>query len=187
LEHQDKVVAVAFSLDGKTVLTGSTDKTARLWDTSTTRPLGPPLPHQIFVNAVAFSPDGKSVLTASGAQLGKGEGRLWETATGKPIGLPLPHQSGVGTVAVSPDGKTVLTGSYDKTARLWNVPRTVEGDPERVLLWVQVLTGIELDENGRTRVLDANTWQQRRQQLEKLGGPPPDRLRRGRTRHDEMD
>ena len=47
-----------------------------------------------------------------------------------------------------------------------------QGDPERILLWTQVITGAELDEYGQVRILDANTWQQRRRRLQELGGPP---------------
>ena len=46
------------------------------------------------------------------------------------------------------------------------------GDPERILLWTQVITGCEVDELTAVRVLDAATWQQRRQRLQELGGPP---------------
>jgi hypothetical protein len=153
---------VAFSPDGKTVLT------ARLWEAGTGKPIGAALQHQGVVVAVAFSPDGKTVLTA----------RLWEAGTGKPIGAALQHQGDVvGAVAFSPDSKTVLTGCIDRregrdyTARLWRLPQ-VTGDPERVALWAQVLTGIDLDEHGEAIALDAATWQQRRQRLERLGDPP---------------
>ena len=79
---------MAFSPDGKTVLTGSEDKTARLWDAATGQPLGPPLTHQGPVMAVAFSPDGKTVLTGSDDKTA----RLWDAATGQPLGPPLTHQ-----------------------------------------------------------------------------------------------
>jgi eukaryotic-like serine/threonine-protein kinase len=168
LQHRNSVVAVAFSPDGKTVLTGSHDETARLWETATGKPLGPHLQHQGEVHSAAFSQDGKTVLTGSQ----DGTARLWETTTSKPLGPSLQHQDAVWAVAFSPDGKTVLTGSNDSTARLWRAPRSIEGDPERILLWTQLLTGAELDEYGQARALDANTWQQRRQQLENLGGQP---------------
>jgi roadblock/LC7 domain-containing protein len=113
--HAGTVVRVAFSPDGKAVLTGSADNTARLWEAATGRPLGQPLAHQGQVSAVAFSPDGKAVLTGSEDNTA----RLWDAATGRPLGQPMAHQGSVLAVAFSPDGKAVLTGSRDGTARLW--------------------------------------------------------------------
>jgi WD40 repeat protein len=75
-------------------------------------------------------------------------------------------------VAFSPDGKTALTGSDDHYARLWSIPSPVRGEVDRIQLWIQVLTGIELDPQGDYRVLDAAIWQERRERLRQLGGPP---------------
>ncbi len=63
-----------------TVLTGSTDNTARLWDTETGAPRGEPMKHEEDVYAVAFSPDGKTVLTRSDDRTA----RLWDAETGAP-------------------------------------------------------------------------------------------------------
>jgi tetratricopeptide (TPR) repeat protein len=141
---------------------------ARLWDAATGKLLGSPLQHQQTVMAVAFGPDGQTAVTGSV----DGTARLWDTATGKPLGPPLTHQAPVEAVAFCPNGRTILTGSDDKTARLWQVPIPVEGEVERIVLWTQVLTGMELDDDGVDRVLDAEAWQERCRRLEQLGGPP---------------
>ncbi len=166
--HRAGVDAVALSPDGKIALTGCLDQTAQLWNTATGKPIGPPLYHQGFVRAVAMSTDGKLALTGSEDNTA----RLWETATGKPIGPPMPHPDRVLAVALSADAKKALTGSSDNFARLWKVPQPILGDPERIMLWTQVITGLEVDELTAVRVLDAATWQQRRQRLQELGGPP---------------
>ena len=45
-------------------------------------------------------------------------------------------------------------------------------DSERIRLWAQVITGMETDDFGTIRVLDAAAWHDRRRRLQKLGGPP---------------
>src|SRR5262245_28612897 len=96
--HGASVSSVAFSSDGTTVMTGSLDGTARLWDASTRRPIGPPLTHQGAVRAVAFSPDGKTVITGSEDKTA----RLWDVSTHRQLGQPLTHLSAVMAVAFSP-------------------------------------------------------------------------------------
>jgi len=171
LKHQGRIWAVAFSPDGKMVLTGSNNGT-RLWEVATGK-CSLTLPHlgPFWVRFVAISPDGKMLLT--GTDQGRyGESRLWDVVTGKPIGPPIQHQAGLGVLTFNPDGKTVLILRNDGTLVLWEVPAPLSGEPSRITLWVQVETGMELDEQGAARTLDDATREERRQRLAKLGGPP---------------
>jgi eukaryotic-like serine/threonine-protein kinase len=167
LKHHGFVRCVACSPDGKYALTGSDDFTARVWRIADGQLVGQSLEHSGAVHSVAFSPDGQKVVTGSW----DGTARLWETASSRPIGPALQHRGEVNCVAFSPDGKHVLTGSQDNTARVWNLPTPWEGSPERIGLSATALTGMEVDESGTVRPLDPATWQKRRQQLERLGGP----------------
>jgi WD40 repeat protein len=64
LGHADPVTSVAFSPDGRLVLTGSEDRTAKLWDIETGEELRTFAGHTKEITSVAFSPDGREVLTA---------------------------------------------------------------------------------------------------------------------------
>ena len=63
--HDGAVSAIAWSPDGKRVLTGSEDRTARLWDLATGRVLLTLKGHNAGVTAVAWSPNGLHIVTGS--------------------------------------------------------------------------------------------------------------------------
>jgi WD40 repeat protein len=81
LEGTGEVLSVAFSLDGRQVLTGSADNTARLWDLQTGQEIRRSEGHTDWVSSVAFSPDGRQVLTGSGDKTA----RLWDAKSGRQI------------------------------------------------------------------------------------------------------
>jgi WD40 repeat protein len=168
LQHQGLVRAVAFSPDGRTLATGSQDQTTRLWDVSTGALRVPPLFHQDAVSCLAFSADGRNLLTGSHDRTA----RLWDVQTGTPLCPPLRHNELVEVATCCSDSRTILTGGPDSTARLWRVPTPVPGGVEQIRLWVEVLSGKEMQPDGAVRVLGAAEWQLRRQGLQTLGGAP---------------
>ena len=117
LGHTGRVYSVAFSPDGKRVLTGSGDKSAKLWDAETGQEIRT-FRHTLGVHSVAFSSDGSRVLTASAGSWGsEGTVTLWDAETGQEIRT---FGYGGGTlVAFSSDGKRVLTVSGG-SAWLWD-------------------------------------------------------------------
>lgn len=115
MTHDDRVTSVAFSPDGRYVVSGSDDSTARVWQVST----GEEVARMIYerggwVGAVAFSPDGEYVVSAGW----DGSVRVWGASTGKEVAR-MEHEGPVIAVAFSPDGKYVVSGSWDGTARVW--------------------------------------------------------------------
>jgi WD40 repeat protein/serine/threonine protein kinase len=114
--HGGPVTSAHFSRDGRLVVTASRDHTARIWDTSTGKPVGSVLQHTGIVWQAIFSPDSRRVVTASE----DGTARVWDADTGQPIARPLPHRGPVVSAVFSPNGKMVATASEDHTAQLWD-------------------------------------------------------------------
>jgi WD40 repeat protein len=116
--HTDAVKSVAITPDGKTIVSGSEDKTVRLWDFQG-KPIGQPLRHQAAVKSVVITPDGQTIISGSEDKTV----RLWDLK-GKPIGQPFKHHAPVKIVAISPDGKTIASFSQDNlnsTIQFWNL------------------------------------------------------------------
>ena len=116
--HKGEVTAVASSPDGRFVLTGSNDKTAKLWLLSTGECLHTYAAAKDAVWTVAFSPDGRLVGVGS-----KDKSILvFETFTGrafKTMSGTSAHTDAVTGLVFLPDGRRLASVAHDKTLRIW--------------------------------------------------------------------
>ncbi len=117
--HSRYVTSVVFSPDGRYVLTGSDDSTARLWDVATGKEIRVFAGHTDGLDRsdAVISPDGRYVLTGSIDKTA----RLWDIATGETLQTFIGHTAWIAGVAFSPDNHFALTGSADNTAKLWDI------------------------------------------------------------------
>jgi eukaryotic-like serine/threonine-protein kinase len=107
---------MAFSPDGKLLVTAGPNRYLLVWDVVSRRTLVTLKGHEDELLAVSFSPD--STLVATGSR--DGTARVWEMATGREVVILKGHQGSVTAVVFSPDGSRLATGGWDRTVRLWD-------------------------------------------------------------------
>jgi tricorn protease-like protein len=114
--HSAAVYSVAFSPDGKRLISGAADKTVKIWDVETTASLGNLVGHSALVRSVAYSPNGKTIASVS-HDMTVG---LWNAATGRKIRVLKGHGEKVNAVAFSSDGKRLASAGWG-VVKLWDV------------------------------------------------------------------
>jgi WD40 repeat protein len=114
--HKDVVTSVSYCPDGKRIVSGSNDRTIRVWNADGGNELLVIRGHDDSVVSVCFSPDGQRIASAS-ADLTV---RIWDATTGNVVAVCRGHRTDVKSVRFSPDGKWIISGSQDCTLRLWN-------------------------------------------------------------------
>jgi len=120
--HTRRVSSVALTADGQRILSGSLDRSLRLWGVAGGACEKVLQGHTSDVNAVALSPDGKLAISGSGEiTLGENLARVWDVAAAKPLRDLLGHESEVSAVALDVPRGLAVTGGADSTVRLWEL------------------------------------------------------------------
>jgi WD40 repeat protein len=116
--HKSWVNSVDVSPDGKWAVSGSDDKTVKIWDLKTGECRATLKGHSDEVNCVAIMPDGKRVLSSSKDQTI----RIWGMSIEHAKRVLTGHKSNVRSVASVADGRQLLSGGAggDNSIRLWD-------------------------------------------------------------------
>jgi dipeptidyl aminopeptidase/acylaminoacyl peptidase len=119
--------SLAWSPNGRIIVTEANDETARLWDAIGGKQLRILPQHDGSVAAVAISPDNVVGASTRGRQTsGSSHLRIWEVATGKIRRVINGHQDDITCITFSPDGQMIYSGARDRTVRQWHVESGVE-------------------------------------------------------------
>ena len=139
LEHNGGVISLAFSPDGKSLVTGARDGIARMWQIDD-------LHHSISMATgpgrviVKYSPDGKIIFTANDEQI-----RLWDAADGKSLGTILVANSEIEQFAISSDSKNVIAYTEHGGIKIWELPTADMRPISEIENQVELVTGFRAD------------------------------------------
>jgi len=114
--HGGPVRGIAISKDGGTVLSGSFDTTAIVWDLRRDAAKEVLRVHDSAVNAVALQNDGRAITAGEDGRIA-----FWTPGRTVPDVVLAGHTGPIAALAVSPDGEVLASSSWDCTIRLWHL------------------------------------------------------------------
>merc|ERR1711998_417650 len=121
--HILPITNCAFNKGGDKFITGSYDRTCKVWDTLTGEELLTLEGHKNVVYAIAFNnPFGDKIVTGSFDKTAK----IWNSTNGELLYSLRGHATEIVCLSFDPTGEIVATGSMDSTAKLWDVERGIE-------------------------------------------------------------
>ncbi|OKH33310.1 serine/threonine protein kinase [Nostoc calcicola FACHB-389] len=122
--HENSVLSVAISPDGKTIVSSGDDaygglrlRKIKLWNLATGKQISSLNTYSGQVNVVVISPDGKTLVSGNDDSTIK----IWNLVTGRQIRTLTGHSDSVHTLAISADSQTLISGSDDNTIKIWDL------------------------------------------------------------------
>ncbi|MHA1756643.1 MAG: WD40 repeat domain-containing protein [Promethearchaeota archaeon] len=116
--HNDEINTLTISPEGKYIISGSEDKTIKIWDTESGRLIKTLKGHKDAVKSVAISPDGRYIVSVSDKTI-----KIWNLFSGILINsIIIPEIQlvigGLSSIIMTPDGEYLISGSWDKTLEI---------------------------------------------------------------------
>jgi WD40 repeat protein len=116
--HTRRVNLLVLSTDAKKLITGSWDKTIRVWDLQSGECLRTLEGHSNRISALQMTPDQRHPRIAGSVDKTL---KLWDLATGQCVTTFYGHGGSVDTIALASSGKQVVSASEDATVKVWDL------------------------------------------------------------------
>lgn len=167
--HHGPVTAIKYSKNGEFIVSGSRDKTIRIWETATGRELRVLNGHEYTIRSIVFSPDERKILCGSN----DGSISICNVSDGALLSKNDHPKDRVTSVAWSLDGKWIACGGYDWKVYVWKAD-SLQNNPIALKVSPAKGTGEGIDlkfskdskhlaigqDNYQTDVYETNTWTQ---------------------------
>jgi WD40 repeat protein len=144
-DHEESILSVAVFPDGRRMVTGSIDRTLRLWDLKSGVVLKKMEGHSNWARAVAVTGDGQLIVS------GDDSGNLitWDGDTGNSLTqASQTHNKPIYSLDFSPDGTVLATGSLDETTKLWRTKIRTQLRLERVVYCGDIVLCVRYSPSG---------------------------------------
>lgn len=155
--HFNSVSTVSITPDATIAVSGSEDKTIRVWDIETGKCLKILEGHTGEINAVSLTPDGRIAISGSSDETL----RIWDIDSGQCSKILYGHSKSVQCVDITPDVRLAVSGSRDETIRIWDISK---GQCKKVIKALSGISSLRMtadgafvivgDEKGTANILD---------------------------------
>ncbi len=128
--HERAATGLAFSADGKRLVSTSEDEKANVYNVITYKPLGFYPGHGRPVNCALWTKEFYVISGGGGRAKGGNDIKIWDSRDATELATLRGHRGRVASISLAPDGKTLASGGYDGMVALWDISSVME-DPEK--------------------------------------------------------